>query len=142
MQQNQFYAMLANYWWGSTENKKKIHWASWKKLCNTKANGIWLYLVSRYGASSQTHRDLWQECIRHMQIDRTSEDTNKPLDFRDLLESRWNRLPRRLLIDWIIGIWHIWYERNRRINGVDTATSDPVSFGLIEWNWTLSPFSV
>ncbi|GAA0179179.1 hypothetical protein LIER_42205 [Lithospermum erythrorhizon] len=36
---NKINYILANYWWGTTENKKTIHWAKWKQLCNTKENG-------------------------------------------------------------------------------------------------------
>ena len=30
---------LAKYWWGQTDDKKKIHWINWKKLCNLKGKG-------------------------------------------------------------------------------------------------------
>ncbi|GAA0174164.1 hypothetical protein LIER_27609 [Lithospermum erythrorhizon] len=36
---NKINSILSNYWWGATENKKTIHWASWKKLYITKENG-------------------------------------------------------------------------------------------------------
>ena len=30
---------LAKYWWGQTQNEKKIHWIKWSKLCNPKDKG-------------------------------------------------------------------------------------------------------
>nr|XP_027088553.1 uncharacterized protein LOC113709907 [Coffea arabica] len=32
-------SIMANYWWGSKRNKRKIHWMSWNKLTETKAKG-------------------------------------------------------------------------------------------------------
>ncbi|GAA0147565.1 non-receptor serine/threonine protein kinase [Lithospermum erythrorhizon] len=46
-----------------------------------------------------------------------AEEIINPLDFRDLLESRWKTLPQKELIYWITGLWHIWYQRNRIVNG-------------------------
>ncbi|GAA0160413.1 hypothetical protein LIER_16972 [Lithospermum erythrorhizon] len=30
-------SMIANYWWGSTKEKRKPHWSSWATLCKAKA---------------------------------------------------------------------------------------------------------
>ncbi|CAN1152609.1 Uncharacterized mitochondrial protein AtMg00310 [Linum perenne] len=32
-------SLMANFWWGQTEEKKKIHWIEWKKLCTPKDKG-------------------------------------------------------------------------------------------------------
>uniref|UniRef100_A0A803PMU7 Reverse transcriptase domain-containing protein n=1 Tax=Cannabis sativa TaxID=3483 RepID=A0A803PMU7_CANSA len=31
--------LIAQFWWGSSKNKHKLHWGNWKKLCNLKENG-------------------------------------------------------------------------------------------------------
>jgi hypothetical protein len=31
--------MIAKFWWGQKETKKKIHWLSWAKLCRGKKEG-------------------------------------------------------------------------------------------------------
>ena len=31
--------VLAKYWWGQTQNEKKIHWINWNKLCTLKNKG-------------------------------------------------------------------------------------------------------
>uniref|UniRef100_A0A803PZ98 Reverse transcriptase domain-containing protein n=1 Tax=Cannabis sativa TaxID=3483 RepID=A0A803PZ98_CANSA len=31
--------LIAQFWWGSTKNKHKLHWGNWKKLCNLKEHG-------------------------------------------------------------------------------------------------------
>lgn len=31
--------ILANFWWGSSSNFRKIHWASWENLCFPKCKG-------------------------------------------------------------------------------------------------------
>ncbi|XP_016647055.1 PREDICTED: uncharacterized protein LOC107880293 [Prunus mume] len=30
---------MAKYWWGETEDKRKIHWMSWNRLCKPKREG-------------------------------------------------------------------------------------------------------
>ncbi|XP_024195789.1 uncharacterized mitochondrial protein AtMg00310-like [Rosa chinensis] len=30
---------LANFWWGYTDTKSKIHWNAWPKLCEAKSKG-------------------------------------------------------------------------------------------------------
>ena len=32
-------SMFSNLWWGHHDKKKKSHWVSWHKLCNSKNNG-------------------------------------------------------------------------------------------------------
>jgi ribonuclease HI len=32
-------SMLAKFWWGSTDGKRKIHWMSWERLSKPKKNG-------------------------------------------------------------------------------------------------------
>ncbi|XP_071918842.1 uncharacterized mitochondrial protein AtMg00310-like [Coffea arabica] len=32
-------ASMANYWWGETDGKSKIHWLSWKKMAMKKNEG-------------------------------------------------------------------------------------------------------
>ncbi|XP_060962040.1 uncharacterized protein LOC133032190 [Cannabis sativa] len=32
-------SMMSNYWWGTTTDKKKIHWKQWKFLCHSKMEG-------------------------------------------------------------------------------------------------------
>lgn len=36
---NDINSIMAKYWWGQTSNEKKIHWISWKRLCDLKKNG-------------------------------------------------------------------------------------------------------
>ncbi|KAL5797117.1 hypothetical protein ACOSQ2_001937 [Xanthoceras sorbifolium] len=31
--------MCANFWWGSGQDKRKMHWFSWKRLCQPKVEG-------------------------------------------------------------------------------------------------------
>lgn len=30
---------MANFWWNSTEDKRKIYWLNWEKLCFSKQDG-------------------------------------------------------------------------------------------------------
>lgn len=30
-------SMMANFWWGSSEKGNKMHWLSWRKLCQIKS---------------------------------------------------------------------------------------------------------
>uniref|UniRef100_A0A803QAH8 Reverse transcriptase domain-containing protein n=1 Tax=Cannabis sativa TaxID=3483 RepID=A0A803QAH8_CANSA len=32
-------SLMSNFWWGSTSDKKKIHWKQWKFLCKSKLEG-------------------------------------------------------------------------------------------------------
>lgn len=32
-------ALCANFWWGSSDSGKQIHWRSWRKLCGSKEQG-------------------------------------------------------------------------------------------------------
>ena len=32
-------SLIAQYWWGQSTNKRKIHWLKWDKLCITKEDG-------------------------------------------------------------------------------------------------------
>ncbi|XP_050233191.1 uncharacterized protein LOC126681681 [Mercurialis annua] len=32
-------SLMAQFWWGSTKNKKKISWVVWRKICRSKWNG-------------------------------------------------------------------------------------------------------
>ncbi|XP_035542108.1 uncharacterized mitochondrial protein AtMg00310-like [Juglans regia] len=32
-------SMMARYWWGQMQEERKIHWLSWKKMCNSKFVG-------------------------------------------------------------------------------------------------------
>ena len=36
---NDINSILAKYWWGKTNNEKKIHWINWKRLSNPKKKG-------------------------------------------------------------------------------------------------------
>lgn len=36
---NEIRSMMANYWWGQRKGERKLHWVSWKKLCNAKSRG-------------------------------------------------------------------------------------------------------
>ncbi|XP_040372958.1 uncharacterized mitochondrial protein AtMg00310-like [Rosa chinensis] len=36
---NEMHSLMAKFWWGSTEEDKKIHWLAWEKLCLPKAEG-------------------------------------------------------------------------------------------------------
>ena len=31
--------ILAWYWWGQLQDEKKVHWMSWRRLCNSKKMG-------------------------------------------------------------------------------------------------------
>ena len=31
--------ILAWYWWGQLQDEKKVHWMSWRRLCNPKKMG-------------------------------------------------------------------------------------------------------
>lgn len=32
-------SLIANFWWGQKENKKKIYWVGWEKMCVSKLKG-------------------------------------------------------------------------------------------------------
>ncbi|CAN1172032.1 Putative ribonuclease H protein At1g65750 [Linum perenne] len=32
-------SLMANFWWGQTDSKRKIHWIEWEKLCKPKEQG-------------------------------------------------------------------------------------------------------
>jgi hypothetical protein len=36
---HQIERLACNFWWGSITERNKIHWISWKKLCNNKTKG-------------------------------------------------------------------------------------------------------
>lgn len=31
--------LLANYWWGQTNDERKVHWINWQKLCTQRKKG-------------------------------------------------------------------------------------------------------
>lgn len=35
----QITSAMSNFWWNESEDKHKMHWVSWEKLCKSKANG-------------------------------------------------------------------------------------------------------
>ncbi|GAA0141802.1 hypothetical protein LIER_02857 [Lithospermum erythrorhizon] len=65
---------------------------------------------------------IFNECSYTKEFSRNliTEEVNRPLDFRDLLEYRWKTLPQSQLKCWLTGLWQIWYQRNRRISGEDS----------------------
>jgi hypothetical protein len=32
-------AVASRFWWGDSENKRKLHWISWQRMCTTKCSG-------------------------------------------------------------------------------------------------------
>lgn len=36
---NKISSLCANFWWGSSDTKKRIHWKRWKELCKPKEQG-------------------------------------------------------------------------------------------------------
>jgi hypothetical protein len=30
---------ICNFWWGSSTDKRKVHWVKWKDICNHKKKG-------------------------------------------------------------------------------------------------------
>ncbi|XP_074297615.1 uncharacterized protein LOC141628358 [Silene latifolia] len=36
---NEIQGLLARFWWGSTDAQRKLHWMSWDRLCEPKADG-------------------------------------------------------------------------------------------------------
>ena len=32
-------SLIAQYWWGQTSDKRKMHWLKWDKLCTAKEEG-------------------------------------------------------------------------------------------------------
>ena len=35
-------SMVTRYWWGQNQEKRKIHWINWSKLCTSKKKGEWV----------------------------------------------------------------------------------------------------
>lgn len=66
---------MSSYWWDACNDKQKIHWIAWEKMCLSKENGglgfkdielslTRLYLPNKLGAFSTIHIAFWRRCIR------------------------------------------------------------------------------
>ncbi|GAA0163406.1 hypothetical protein LIER_39590 [Lithospermum erythrorhizon] len=123
---NKINSILTNYWWGVTEKKKKIHWATWKKLCTTKENGglgfrdlrllnlallskqVWRIITNPQGQLARVYKARY---FLHGTFWDAQLGTKPYYTWRSLLQVRefLNRM-----VDWSIGdekTIHVWHHR-------------------------------
>jgi hypothetical protein len=40
--------LIRDYWWGSKNGKRKIHWVNWQQLLRPKEQGVWASVICGY----------------------------------------------------------------------------------------------
>ncbi|GAA0158247.1 hypothetical protein LIER_43436 [Lithospermum erythrorhizon] len=83
-----------------------------------------------YGTHEETVMHVLHPCSFTQEVNRILKITymnGREMEFQDLFELKWDRLPPDRFRTWLTSLWMVWHQRNQRVHGEPRRSTEEIA---------------